>query len=133
VTARVEVRRDGWDGRSIKGADSSKGLAHTHTPCPTILASGEVSAKIDVVFATQLTPRPSTRGWQEVIDPERLASARDHFANTRESGHAELFWQRQAILQLGCEHVAIEILSGETSCPMVEGGETLSFLLKGKM
>jgi hypothetical protein len=96
-----------------------KKLLLRRRPKSTILALGEVGAEIDMVLAAKLIPRAATHIRQKVIDPEELTRVRNHFTYTGESRQPELLWQHQTILQLGREHVAIDILSGSISAEFI--------------
>ena len=72
-----------------------------------------------MVLAAKLISRAATHIGQKVIDPEELTRVRNHFTYTGESRQPELLWQHQTILQLGREHVAIDILSGCISAEFI--------------
>src|SRR5579863_9706683 len=99
---------------------SSKSFADAHAPGPTIPALGEVSAKIDVIFLTQLISRPSTHIGQEVVILEQhLTRSGDDSAKTSECSQTKPLWQCQAILYLCRRHVPVEVLAGCVSSQFV--------------
>ena len=65
-----------------------------------------------MVLAAKFIPRSSAYGGEDLIDSEDVAPAGEYVADADESCRPEVLRQREAILQLRGEHVAIDKLTG---------------------
>lgn len=70
-----------------------EGLADPHAPCPSVLASSEVGPQVDTICLTELKSQSTPAGGQEVVDPERLITARDHLTDAPKPDNSESFGQ----------------------------------------
>src|SRR3954453_23968799 len=92
--------------------DNLKGLTHAHTKRMTVLALGDVGAKIDMILLAQFEPGAAAKRRKERGVSEELIRSGNDFSNTAKCNQAESLGQRQPILQLCCDHVPIQISAG---------------------
>jgi hypothetical protein len=101
---------------------SLKSLAKAKAKRVAILAPGDVGTKIDMILLAQLKPQATATAGQEVVIPEQqLVLSRDCLADAAKGNYTKPPRQCEAIFQLGCDHVPIEVLARHVSSQLITG------------
>jgi hypothetical protein len=84
-----------------------------------VLASCEIGTKIQVVSLTQHETDPPTTSRQESPVSKELITPRCHTADSAEAHNPEPFGEYEAIFQLRCNHVAVQVSAGNITAEFI--------------
>jgi hypothetical protein len=84
-----------------------------------------------VIFVAKFESRSAAESRQEVVDAKDLSRAGKHFADAGESGRAES--PGQETIEHPSPMSVFPLFVIKPKPPMVDGGETVSLLMRGKI